>query len=84
MTNWRKKVAIKQFLKEDCPDTQEAVQAIGNKIADVLEQHPEFKHLCAKFRNIPKGDDDFTPINYLDKYLDSVYDIADDERIWIE
>ena len=41
MTNWRKKIQIKQFLteKEDHKSVQEAM----NKVADELQRHGEFR-----------------------------------------
>ena len=84
MTNWRKKIKIKEFLtdKEDHKSVQESM----NKIADVLESHGEFglTNLATKFRNIPVGDDVITPCDYANKLIGIMYDIADEQEIWIE
>lgn len=85
MVNWRKKIKIKQFLTES--EKHEDIQKSMNQIADVLEKHHEFLQPPAflqKMRNIPKGDDVITPSDYANKLLAAMYDIADEELIWIE
>lgn len=82
--NWKKTIKIKCFLteSEDYVDVQEAM----NKVADILNEHIEFQQtsIIQKLRKIPKGDDIITPVDYANKLLGKVYDIADEEKIWIE
>lgn len=82
--NWRKKIKIRQFLTES--EKHEDVQASMNKVADELEEHSEFKQhsFIQKMRNIPEGDDVFSPADYANKLIAKMYDVADAERIWIE
>jgi hypothetical protein len=66
-------------------ETYAEVQASMSAIADAIDA----SHACsgfstAKFRAIPSGDDTFSPLDYANKYLDELYDFADDRRIWIE
>lgn len=84
MTKWRKKIQIKQLLTES--ENHKDIQESMNKIADVLDNHYEFRRtpLIQRMRNIPQGDDVITPSDYANKLLGSMYDIADDEAIWIE
>ena len=84
MTNWKKYINIKDLLtdSEEHKDIQESM----NKIANVLDHHNEFRALSLiyKMRNIPKGDDIISASDYANKCLDIMYNIADEERIWIE
>jgi len=84
MTNWRKKIQIKHLFTEsrEHKDIQESMK----KIADVLDQYYEFKRspLLHRMKNIPQGDDVITPQDYANKLLSGMYDIADEEEIWIE
>jgi len=82
MTNWRKTIKIKHLLteKEDFVNVQNST----NKIANVLKEHFEFRSILKKLRNIPKGDDYFSPSDYANKILDEMYDIANMEKIWID
>ncbi|MCJ7768757.1 hypothetical protein MUP79_10250 [Candidatus Bathyarchaeota archaeon] len=82
MTNWRKRINIKHLLTKSGKH-KDIVKSM-NSIADVLEKHFEFKEIAGRLRNIPKGDDVITPADYANKLLERVYDIADNERIWIE
>jgi len=89
MTNWRKKIQIKQFFTES--EEYEEVKKSMNNVANVLEKHPEFlkilpsgSTLIYRMRNIPEGDDVITPVDYANTLLSMMYDIADEERIWIE
>ena len=82
MTNWRKKIAIKDLLT-DKSDWQ-SIQDSMNKIADILEKHFEFMPVIPQLRDIPKGDDYFSPEDYANKILNTMYSIADEERIWID
>ena len=84
MTNWKKKIRIKQYFteKEDHTSVQEAMTKVSNE----LKNHSEFAltNLCSKLKKIPKGDDVFTPVDYANKLLLKMYDIADEQNIWIE
>lgn len=82
--SWRKKIKIKQFLTES--EKREDIQESMNKVADELEKHPEFKQhsFIKKMRQIPEGDEVFSPSDYANKILAKMYDVADEERIWIE
>lgn len=83
MTNWRKKITgIRELMTED--EDHDSVQTSMNKIADVLEKHHEFRELTQKFRKIPEGDDFFEPVDYANKLIDEMYNIADGEKIWVE
>ncbi|MBI2647536.1 hypothetical protein HYW99_03595 [Candidatus Woesearchaeota archaeon] len=84
MTNWRKKIQIKHLLTES--EEHKAIQESMAKIADVLDQHYEFKRspLLHRMKNIPQCDDVITPQDYANKLISVMYDIADEERIWIE
>jgi hypothetical protein len=80
---WRQKVKIKHLLTED--EDHESIQASMNGIADILDQAPCFWLFSTqKFRKIPEGDDVFGPVDYGNKLLDTMYDYADQHRIWIE
>ena len=55
------------------------------KVADIIDGNnlmPPFN--TKKFREIPKGDDYFKPIDYANKLLDDLYDYADEYRIWLD
>jgi len=84
MTNWRKKIRIKHLLtaSEKHKDIQESM----NKISEVLKTHAEFAmtSLCSQMKHIPKGDDVITPTDYANKLIAKMYDIADEQRLWIE
>lgn len=84
MNNWRRKIKIKDLLtdSEEHKDIQESM----NKITNVLDHHNEFRRLPVihKMRNIPKGDNIISASDYANKCLDIIYDIADEERIWLE
>jgi len=84
MAMWHKKIKIKNLLTES--EEHKDIQESMNKIADVLSKHHEFKRslLIHKMRNIPEGDDVISPSDYANKLLSAMYDIADEERIWIE
>jgi hypothetical protein len=82
MVNWRKHIKIKNLFTEN--EDHQSIQDSMNKIADVLREHYEFKHLIKRFRSIPKGDDIFKSVDYANKLLNEVYNIADNENIWIE
>ena len=83
---WNSRVRFKHLLTKD--ETHEAVQASMNAIATVIEGNTAFLSLNSvlieKMRNIPQGDDFFGPVDYANKLLDSVYDFADANRIWID
>ena len=84
MTNWRKKIQIKGLLTES--EEHKDIQESMNKISDVLKRYPEFAmtNLCSKMKHIPMGDDIITPLDYANKLLSKMYDIADEQAIWIE
>jgi hypothetical protein len=81
--SWNHRVKIKHLLTED--ETHEAVQTDMSAIADVLDGNSLFILFnTQKFRNIPKGDEVFGPVDYANRLLNELYDFADDMRIWIE
>ena len=82
MTNWRKHIKIKNLFTEN--EDHKSIQDSMNEVAKVLTEHFEFRHLIKKFKNIPQGDDYFKPVDYANKLLNEVYNIADYECIWIE
>jgi len=84
MTNWRYKVKIKHLLTES--EDYKSVQKSMNEIADVLVKESSFGNFLGikNFRNIPKGDDVFTPVDYANKLIEKIYNYADDRLIWIE
>ena len=82
MTNWRKKIKIRNLFTEK--EDAESVRKSMNEVADVLKEHREFKHLIQELRNIPDGDEYFTPCDYANKILNKIYNVADEERIWID
>jgi ribosomal protein S12 methylthiotransferase accessory factor YcaO len=85
MANWVAKVKIKHLLTDG--EGHEEVQANMNAIADVIEASSAFmlfsRKTLEKMRNIPQGNDDFSPTDYANKYLDKMYDFADEHRIWL-
>jgi len=84
MANWRKRISIKEFFTES--EEHEDIQISMNRIADELEKHYEFTHspLLHRMRSIPNGDGVITPLDYANKLLSAMYDIADEELIWID
>ena len=83
MARWIHKVKVKGLFTE--MEDHASVQASMNAIADVLSKEVSFYLFNLKpFRNIPKGDAVFGPIDYANKLLDQMYDFADYHRIWIE
>ena len=83
MARWNYHVKVKHLFtdKED----HESVQKSMNDIADVLQHEIGFAGFSTKkFRDIPKGDDTFGPVDYANKLIDRMYDFADKRRIWIE
>jgi hypothetical protein len=85
MATWNAKVQIKHLLTDG--EGHEEVQANMNAIADVIEASPAFylfsRKTLEKMRNIPQGDDDFAAVDYANRYLDKMYNFADEHRIWI-
>jgi len=82
MVNWKHQVRIKHLFteKEDWVSVDKSMCAI----ADILDSEPSFISFdTTKFRQIPKGDDFFGPIDYANKLLAKMYDFADSRRIWI-
>lgn len=80
--SWNYSVKVKYLFtrKEDHKSIQESM----NAIADALEG--DFAFLGFSFeqwRDIPKGDEFFGPVDYANKLLDRLYDYADINRIWI-
>ena len=86
MTRWTSKVAIKHLLEHD-DESHEATQRSMIAIANALENAPAFacfdRDWIEKMRNIPQGDDFFSPVDYANKLLDRMYDFADSHGIWI-
>jgi hypothetical protein len=83
MGKWKTTVSIKKYFteKEDYDSLQESM----NNIADDIESNPYFDEFdLSDFRNLPKGDDIFGPVNYANKLLERLYDYADYYQIWIE
>ena len=82
-TGWRHRVAIRHLFtkKEDLDSIRDSMC----QIADALEASGLFKGFdTSPFRNIPQGDDIFSPLDYSDRLLNKMYDYADYNRIWIE
>jgi hypothetical protein len=83
---WNSRVQIKHLLTEG--EDLASVQRNMNAIADVIDSSPAFilfpQQLIGRMRNIPAGDDVVSPVDYANRLLDTVYDFADDNRIWIE
>lgn len=84
MAQWNHKVKIKHLLTEG--EDHATVQADMNAVADALTTDRHFIRFrwLERFRNIPQGDDLFSPLDYANRLLDYLYDYADDNRIWIE
>ena len=83
MAQWRTKLKIKHLFTHE--EDYESIQKSMNDIADAIENGPTQIGIDLKpFRNIPKGDSIFKPVDYANKLIDRLYDYADDERIWIE
>ncbi len=83
MPKWYLKVKIKHLLTAE--EDHETVQDSMNKVADAVEKLSCFDSFDAKrFRSIPKGDDFFGPLDYANKLLASMYDFADEHRVWIK
>jgi hypothetical protein len=85
--NWIKTIKIKQFLLKDidCHDLDK-IQEISSNILRELIKHDEYKYqrtLIVHMNNI-KDSDLFSAEEYLNKLLNKVYDIADENRIWID
>jgi len=85
--NWIHRVKIRHLFtnKEDWDSVQKSMSAI----ADVIIKKNFFLGFMNdaqdfRFRNIPKGDEFFSPCDYANKLLDRLYDYADQNRIWIE
>jgi hypothetical protein len=84
MANWKNRhLKIKHLLTKE--DDYESIVKSMSAIADVLEKelHPKF-YLVPKFRDIPKGDEVITALDYANKLLDMLYDYCDENRIWVE
>ena len=80
---WNTRIKIKHLFTED--EDLKSVQDSMMAIADVLDRDTAFITFSTKkFRTIPKGDEVFGPVDYANKLLDSLYDFADEHRIWIE
>lgn len=81
---WAHRVKVKQFYIEK--EDHESIQKSMTAIADVLDASPCFTLFLdvSGFRNIPRGDDIFGPVDYANRLLDCMYDYADASRIWIE
>ncbi len=83
MPNWGARVRLKHLMTED--ESHDAVQASMTAIADAAKASGHFIGFdFARWYKIPKGDDTFGPVDYANRLLDSLYDVADSRRIWIE
>jgi len=83
MPNWNHKIKLKHLFTED--ESHAAIQASMTAVADVIAKHPAFSNFdVSAFRKIPKGDDVFKPVDYANRLLERLYDVADAGRIWIE
>ena len=83
MPNWNHKIKLKHLFTED--ESHAAIQASMAAVADVIAKHPAFFNFdVSEFRTIPKGDDIFKPVDYANRLLERLYDVADAGRIWIE
>ena len=87
MPRWTSKVKVKHLLEHE-DESHEATQRSMSAIADVLEASPAFNYFdrdwLAKMRDIPQGDEFFSPTDYANKMLDRMYDFANMYGIWIE
>jgi len=80
---WESKVRIKHLFTKN--EDHASIQQSMNEIADVLAETPAFSRFnVTKFREIPQGGDVFRPVDYANRLLESLYNFADDYRIWIE
>jgi hypothetical protein len=83
MPKWNDKVRIKHLLTES--EEHESVQRSMSAIADVLEKSGLFSDLpLDRWRKIPEGDEYFGPVDYANRLIGGMYDLADEKRIWIE
>ena len=85
--NWTNRIKLKHLFTQE--EDHENIQKSMNEIADVIEGTRIYSGMFVlfslkEFRNIPKGDEYFKPIDYANKLIDRLYDFADDNRIWIE
>ena len=83
MRNWRTHLKLRDLFtdKED----HASVQAAMNAMADRIEGCCAFRLFNVEpFRNIPKGDKVFGPVDYANRLIEKMYDYADDHDIWIE
>lgn len=85
---WYYKIKLKHLFteKEDHASIQESMSAIAKEIRGQTD--PGLRMLFVggwldKFDNIPEGDEYFKPVDYANKLLDQLYNIADRERVWI-
>lgn len=80
---WLHKVKVKHLFTEN--EDHESIQTSMMAVADTIDKEQCFWAFdTSKFRAIPEGDDFFGPVDYANKLLDSMYDYADHQRIWIE
>ena len=84
MTHWIHTVKIKHLFTES-ENLVDICKAM-NGIADVIDKDSFFDSFKykKKFRNIPRGDEIITPLEYANNLLGKLYDYADDNRIWID
>ena len=79
---WLTEVKLRHLMTDR--EDWESIQDSMNKIADVLVKSNAFIGFDVKdFRNIPKGDDFFGPVDYANKLINRMYDFADKKRIWV-
>jgi hypothetical protein len=82
MAKWLHKIRLKHLMTDN--ESHAEVQASMILIADVIDRSTAFAGFSTtKFRNIPSGDHTFGPVDYANKYLDELYNFADDHHIWI-
>ena len=82
MANWQSKVRVKRYFTDS--EDYKVIKCDMAKVARALEKANFPPDIVKPFRKIPKGDNTFSPQDYANKYLERMYDYADDNRIWIE
>lgn len=82
MTNWKYRIELKDIVK-DYDNDQRKIPGIAEKVAQRIQESDAFKHIASleniadQFEICGESETEF------DAILDELYDIADQEKIWI-
>ncbi len=94
MTNWQQRLSIKDILKKYDPDSKDSlsVSEVAHQMADYLRNNTHVRNyynrsnfgvLIKKLETFNEDIYDGYELEVFDGIMSDIYDIADDEAIWM-